>query len=488
LLYEFYDASFPSERIGVLKIGKSAIIQVYLPFNDRSELCCENFNRELIVLETAYKCLCFSHPDLVIVGDFNCDFSHKSENCTNLVKKLRELDFGPPLDLVFEQQFEYTYWKIRTDKIIVSWPDHVFSKLGIEKLPSVELLPINNNFGDHRGIGLQLKVSSTSENNSLIIDQVEKLKLFWGNGKKCDFYSFAVSSKFKENEVLFTNLLASNNKVDAAKAVNEMNAFITDNLVASGDEHMSDLHCHNSKPKKKWWGPALQRIHVNICIAYKNYKASNFSNTFKAKFYELKKQFRIHKRLMIKLKSDRNLQIINKYFSLSKDDFWKKIKQISRSSSTINVPIETLKKHYEDLFNVKHNIKPDAQVNENNKLEENKNKFSKAKFDYMLDPAKLNDLILDLPNGKACGLSNLTYEHIKHCSSFTFLLYLSKMYETMVRFSVIPENFNVSILKPLIKDPKASSETTDNLRPVAISEVLANLFEKLLLWELKKRP
>ena len=62
------------------------------------------------------------------------------------------------------------------------------------------------------------------------------------------------------------------------------------------------------------------------------------------------------------------------------------------------------------------------------------------------------------------------------------------MYETMVRFSVIPENFNVSILKPLIKDPKASSETTDNLRPVAISEVLANLFEKLLLWELKKRP
>ncbi len=257
-------------------------------------------------------------------------------------------------------------------------------------------------------------------------------------------------------------------------------------MVAEGIEHVTDKNTLNNYHKKKWFSPALKRIHINICLAYKNYKASNFSNEFKRKFYELKKQFRIQKRLLIKLKDDRNLQLINKYFSLSKDDFWKKIKQLGYSSNNINIPIETLKAHYEELFNKKHNIKPEVQKDEDKKFKENCEKFKKEYYDFKLEPAHLSSLILDLPNGKACGLSNLTYEHLKHCSSYTFLLYLSKMYEVMIKFSVVPENFNLSVLKPLIKDPKLSSESTDNLRPVAISEVLANLFEKILLWELRK--
>ena len=36
-------SSFPSDRIDILKIGTTAIIQVYLPFNDGTELTSETF-------------------------------------------------------------------------------------------------------------------------------------------------------------------------------------------------------------------------------------------------------------------------------------------------------------------------------------------------------------------------------------------------------------------------------------------------------------
>ena len=56
----------------------------------------------------------------------------------------------------------------------------------------------------------------------------------------------------------------------------------------------------------------------------------------------------------------------------------------------------------------------------------------------------------------------------------------------MIRFSCEPDNFNVAVIKPLVKDPRLAIDTTDNLRPVAISEALANLFEKILLFEINK--
>jgi hypothetical protein len=296
-------ASFPSDRIGVLKVGDTALIQVYLPFNDRSEFCCENFKNELIVLETCFNQIKQSYPNIVILGDFNCDFTNISENGINLIKLMRTLKIGLPLDISTDQDFEFTYWKIKSDQVITSWPDHVFSNICSKNISNVSLLPINNNFGDHRGIGLSLKIKSSSESNSLLIEKENKPKHFWGNGKKTELYSLAVSNTLKENASLYDNLCTCTAST-APTAVNEMNKFLTSNLVAEGIEQVTDKNPMNNKYKKKWFSPALQRIHINICLAYKIYKASNFSYEFKRKFYELKKQFRLQKRLLAKLKDE----------------------------------------------------------------------------------------------------------------------------------------------------------------------------------------
>jgi len=146
-----------------------------------------------------------------------------------------------------------------------------------------------------------------------------------------------------------------------------------------------------------------------------------------------------------------------------------------------------LKEHYYKLFNSPNDIDHPATKESKKTFEENTRKHIKKEFQYDLGSHELRKLMDDLPNGKSAGLINISYEHIKLCSSSTFLKYLTKLYVSMIRFALIPENFNVAIIKPIAKDPKLPTDTTDNLRPVAISEVFANLFEKILLYETNKQ-
>lgn len=49
------------------------------------------------------------------------------------------------------------------------------------------------------------------------------------------------------------------------------------------------------------------------------------------------------------------------------------------------------------------------------------------------------------------------------------------------------DDFNIAIIKPIAKDPKKPVDTVENIRPIAISEALAHLFEKVLLNEINKQ-
>jgi hypothetical protein len=46
---------------------------------------------------------------------------------------------------------------------------------------------------------------------------------------------------------------------------------------------------------------------------------------------------------------------------------------------------------------------------------------------------------------------------------------------------IFPENFNISFIKPIIKDYKKSNSDLKNLRPISISNTLSQIFERILL-------
>lgn len=75
---------------------------------------------------------------------------------------------------------------------------------------------------------------------------------------------------------------------------------------------------------------------------------------------------------------------------------------------------------------------------------------------------------------------------IKYCPSSKLIPLLARLYYFMINEQMQPEGFNVSIIKPLIKNDKKPNDDIGNTRPVAISDCLQNLFEKILLYEVIK--
>ncbi|RNA11416.1 hypothetical protein BpHYR1_038011 [Brachionus plicatilis] len=64
-------------------------------------------------------------------------------------------------------------------------------------------------------------------------------------------------------------------------------------------------------------------------------------------------------------------------------------------------------------------------------------------------------------------MSNISNEMIKYCDSKLLIKTLQICYGKIIEDSRVPTNFNISIIKPLIKDHMSPSNT----RPVAISDV-----------------
>jgi hypothetical protein len=167
---------------------------------------------------------------------------------------------------------------------------------------------------------------------------------------------------------------------------------------------------------------------------------------------------------------------------MNKERFWHKLKNLNKTNETIEADIEEIKNEFQKIFTTRNKIN---KTNET-KLKKNLNKFIDETFrlihDFKIDEKLIKDFINDLPHGKATGIHGVTNEMLKY-AAVTELIYIIKIqFETMINYGIVPDNFNTSILKPLIKDSTKSTSDPLNLRPLAVSDVLSNLYEKILLF------
>jgi len=63
---------------------------------------------------------------------------------------------------------------------------------------------------------------------------------------------------------------------------------------------------------------------------------------------------------------------------------------------------------------------------------------------------------------------------------------LIAFFKKSIQHGILPEEFNYSIIKPLIKDVKKNHTGQNNIRPISVSGTLCTIFEKLLLHEVNK--
>ncbi len=105
--------------------------------------------------------------------------------------------------------------------------------------------------------------------------------------------------------------------------------------------------------------------------------------------------------------------------------------------------------------------------------------------DVIVTSAEVHEAILKLRDNKACGLDNITAEHLKLASKKLCPL-VALYYTGFFVHGVLPESMLSVVLVPVIKDKVGKLNSSDNYRPIALASVMSKVLETVLLCRLER--
>ena len=91
----------------------------------------------------------------------------------------------------------------------------------------------------------------------------------------------------------------------------------------------------------------------------------------------------------------------------------------------------------------------------------------------------VNTILKSIKNGKSPGNSEAQPE-MYNGSTTDLTVFLKIVYEKMINYNIILKDSNVGILQPIVKDSKKNPDDMKNLRPITISDNMANIYEKII--------
>jgi len=236
---------------------------------------------------------------------------------------------------------------------------------------------------------------------------------------------------------------------------------------------------------KNWWDKDIHLLHLKLNHAYVSYRESSWQPTEREVYKEARKQFRTRKRHNQKMKRDKTYRFIESLFKSNKESFWCKIARLERNNNTININVEKIKTEYERIFTESNRTV--EQEEEDKKITENFLKQNASTtFNNITSPMLIGQMINSLSTGKAIGLRGISHEMMKFNNSKLLHSTIANLFDLMINHQVVPQVFNVSVIKPIIKDIKKPNDDINNIRPIAISDAISNLYERVILHHINR--
>jgi len=494
-------SEFRNNNIGIIYINKLAVINVYLPY-----YCGKNssntfkFEEDINWLKTKIRKIKNEKKEIIICGDFNTDFSRQNIYSKLLTTLIIEMNLIP-IDIIKEQLYEHTYEKKYKTMVIRSWIDHVLINSENEfKVKYLKILRGGSNTSDHYVLKIKYELKLSIEERTIENCTSTKIKeIKWFNSNE----------RLEYNKIVLESSNALNSIIDDHK-----NANCSEERILIGTIYFNELSsicikANNKVIENKSTGKKLKRngikfsnndedtsykikqLHKKKCNAYIAFRDSipAWNHELGIIYYSLKKSLRQLQRYADKNKANQRFKELNDLFKTDKNGFWRDVKKMNRIKQLINVPIEQIKNIYTNLFNTS-NI-PDERRDEEdeNKLDELIKNFLETKTErdeIIVTDETIKNIISNLNNGKAIGFSNVSNEMLKYGLCDTISGTMAYMMQWIINTGEIPKLFNISLLKPLIKDEKKSSEDPNNLRPLSISDVYPSIYEQIIAYEVKK--
>jgi len=483
---------FYGNRIGLMELQSTAIIGVYMAYNNGTSDCRDELESDLSTVTEIMKLMKSKGKECVVVGDFNVDFI-KINNFTRKLIDFMALNDFIAADIEYgNQAIDYTWFSIRYDDhkkpyMISSWVDHLLVQRLTKLVGYVEIIKSDQNDGDHNCIRFTLNSSTPLVQTIELKKKKYKLNLNWNRPAVTLEYSKKVELELNKLNFIFQQLVCTDEQSPHLKSrITNAQSKLNDTLVFCKNR-IINLYAYTKQPKRKygiraknWWCSTLQEYMEQMKNAYVEYKNSGFQQLLKEKYVEIKRLFRCRKRYNIRLHRDKNVKKLDDLFKLDRDSFWRKVKSSQVVKEVIEMPLDQATEEYKELFNVPFESSAN-KVKIENELAEMLKEKDNTPVTIELDTVK--EIIRELKNGKATGYHGISNEMVKYAlnaENEQIAKCYKIIFQKMIDTAIVPDECNISIIKPIIKDNKKRSNNKSNLRPVAVSNVSDSMYEKIV--------
>ena len=476
-----------AERFTIVRVSDILFINVYLP-------CVGTVDRDLILNDilaeiSSYKQK-FDYCGCILAGDFNCDLDKNNSVAIELNRFLVDNNFSR-CDLLNPCATPYTF--IDASMSHYSKIDYIL--YDSVKVSKYDVIESTTNLSDHLPVIVTCdcsfdvtKVTCKNSNN----DSVAHLR--WDHADLIGYYN-ATMCYLQEIRTEIYEFEAND-----VNTTNDVNMFI-DNVyrkIVFALETSALAYVPQRKVNfyKFWWSQELDCLKEKAIESDQLWKASGRPRSGPI-FNKRNVDKRAYKTGIHKNQSDSVLCYSNELHDalLAKNGnaFWKcwKAKFEPKASKCKQVEGQTdhqiiahkFKCHFENLGSA-----AAAAGSGAHRLHDTYDNLrpcyagSPLLERYAVDAELVERIIVDLKRGKAAGLDSLTAEHLQNCHALLPCV-LSKLFNLMVAYGYVPNDFGRSYTVPLQKGDKVCSKSlkVDDFRGISISPVISKVFEHCIL-------
>jgi len=484
------NVDYPSDRIGILRLGNLAIFNVYLPCHKHNNFDQEAlYKKEIDIIMKHYNELKNNNYKIIIMGDFNVD-NYNRDNNSGYIDHFDTLMAQLKLhsaDVEIDQFINYTF------KTAEKWLDHVLVDEGMFDNIDVLIKEDYTSNSDHFPMVIETSYKEHSRLNTLSVKkQIDKLSDSVLN-------NIAFRSNFQANmnvEILKLEDLIANTTLENNNHQTNINQIVAqfyksiNDSIAKAQTLRDTTVLYGYAKSNSWWSDRAQLLHDE----------KDALNVIINKSKSILERIKIIKRQLDGIKNDWEKRGIrglltkqNKNYYHERTNFWKALKKSNQVKCEVDLTTNELKEEFSKLFNTKLIYsQDDAKLKLEIDAIVKKNENANHNIVVMTRP-ELKEVIEQLGNNKAVGQSGLSNEVLKLCcrkyesdintydTNYRMLDIILYIINYMCAYKVFPDNFNTSVMYALVKDNTKSSSDMNNIRGISVSDVLTNVFEKLIL-------
>jgi hypothetical protein len=472
---------------------KVLLLNVYLPYDDGTNLSVQNYQQYLSKLESIMSE--YSSSYCASIGDFNANVSVNGHRFGKELKSYCNDENLCISDCVYAARDTFIF--LNEAHGTVAWLDHVVSTQSFNDIVESVWADYKVVASDHFPMFVNILVSrinmSTPVSKGLSSGDTQ---IKWSELTDQQIAEYRnvtehALSLIKLNHSLILCDSPTCNNPEHTAAISLMYNNIVDALLSSA-EHLQQ------RVKRKFnpipcWNDLCKDLHEQARDTFLMWCANGKPRT--GPIFQLMRSARARFKLVFRqCKSQESTNDMNrlalKLMSTKPKDFWKEFKRINNANMSPPLAAtvsgccgeqqiaDMWGQHYKTLLNSSNDTSKESTVMH---CLQQGDQYTLERF----SPLDVSNAVKMLKLGKSPGLDKLCSEHVKFAHHKVMAL-LSLVFNCMLIHGYLPKELMDTVIVPIVKDKKGDLGDKDNYRPVALTCILSKVFELTILKRYEK--